>query len=115
MSHSILHGMLACYNHLMELKQLLVSTKIRNFCRKYHIRRLSLFGSVVRDDFSPKSDIDILVVFDPDYIPGFDFFLMEAELSQLLGRKVDLQTLNFLSPEIRDSVLSEAVAVYEQA
>jgi len=75
---------------------------------------MSFFGSIVRDDFGPESDIDVLVEFDPDHIPGFDFFSMEAELSQLLGRKVDLQTINFLSPEIRLAVLSEAVATYEQ-
>jgi predicted nucleotidyltransferase len=57
----------------------------------------------------------VLVEFEPDHTPGFDFFLMEAELSQLLGHRADLQTLNFLSPEIRHSVLSEAVPAYEQA
>jgi uncharacterized protein len=75
---------------------------------------MSFFGSVVRDDFGPSSDIDVLVEFEPGHTPGFDFFLIEAELSTLLGRKVDLQTPNFLSPEIRRSVLFEAVPVYEQ-
>ncbi|MGD0005916.1 MAG: nucleotidyltransferase family protein [Anaerolineaceae bacterium] len=91
------------------------SHQLESFCQKHHIQRLSFFGSVVRDDFGPYSDIDVLVEFEPDHIPGFDFFMMEAELSQLLGRKVDLQTLNFLSPEIRPSVLSEAVSAYGQA
>jgi len=99
----------------MELNAILDSKRLKNFCRKNHIRQLSLFGSAVREDFSQISDIDVLVVFEPDHIPGFDFFLMESELSQLLGRKVDLQTLQFLSPEIRQSVLSEAVPVYEPA
>jgi predicted nucleotidyltransferase len=99
----------------MDLKSILSSQQIINFCRKYHIRQFSFFGSVLRDDFSPQSDIDVLVEFDPEHIPGFDFFLMEAELSKMLGRKVDLQTLNFLSPEIRGSILSEAVPAYEQA
>jgi predicted nucleotidyltransferase len=85
------------------------------FCRKYHIRRLAFFGSVVRDDFRPQSDVDVLVEFEPGHTPGLDFFLMEAELSRLLGRKVDLQTPNFLSPEIRRSALYEAVTAYEQA
>lgn len=76
---------------------------------------MAFFGSVVRDDFGQKSDIDILVEFEPGHIPGFDFFLMEAELSRLLGRKVDLHTENFLSPEIRRTVLSESVVAYEQA
>jgi hypothetical protein len=99
----------------MNLDVLLSSSQIRSFCQKHHIRQLSFFGSVVRDDFGPESDIDVLVEFEPDHIPGFDFFLMEAELSSLFGRKVDLQTPNFLSPDIRRSVLSEAVPVYEQA
>ncbi len=99
----------------MDVDALLSSHQLRNFCQKHHIRQLSFFGSVVRDDFGPQSDIDVLVDFEPDHVPGFDFFLMEAELSQLLGRKADLQTLNFLSPEIRYLVLSEAVPAYEQA
>jgi predicted nucleotidyltransferase len=105
----------ACYNHGMYLDGLLSSPQIKNFCHKHHIRQLSFFGSVVRDDFGPQSDIDVLVEFEPGHTPGFDFFLMEAELSQTLERKVDLQTLDFLSPEIRGSVLSEAVPAYEQA
>lgn len=70
---------------------------------------------MVREDFSPQSDIDVLVEFEADHIPGFNFFLIEAELSRLLGRKVDLQTLKFLGPEIREAVLLEAVPAYEQA
>jgi predicted nucleotidyltransferase len=88
---------------------------IETFCRKHHIRSLAFFGSVVREDFGPDSDIDVLVDFEPGHIPGFDFFSLETELSRLFGRKVDLQTANFLSPEIRPSILSEAVTVYEQA
>jgi hypothetical protein len=72
------------------------ASEIKRFCRKNHIRKLSFFGSVVRDDFGPQSDVDVLVEFEPGHIPGLDFFLMEAELSRLLGRKVDLQTPNFL-------------------
>ena len=90
------------------------SHRIEQFCQKHHIRRLSFFGSAVRDDFGPHSDIDVLVEFDVGHIPGFNFFLIEAELSQLLGRKVDLQTANFLSSEIRQSALTEAVIAYEQ-
>jgi predicted nucleotidyltransferase len=99
----------------MDFSALLSSKLIRDFCQKYHIRQLSFFGSVVRNDFKPQSDIDVLVEFEPDHIPGLNFFLMEAELSRLLGHTVDLQTLNFLSPEIRQTVLSEAVPAYEQA
>ena len=99
----------------MDINALLPAQQIKSFCQKHHIRQLSFFGSVVRDDFGPQSDIDVLVEFEANHTPGFNFFLMEAELSQLLGRKVDLQTLNFLGPEIRDSVIMEAVPAYEQA
>lgn len=99
----------------MDLGELLSSNLIIQFCQRHHIRKFSFFGSIVRDDFSPQSDIDVLVEFEPDHIPGFDFFLMEAELSQMLGRKVDLQTIHFLSPVIRSIVLAEAVPAYEQA
>jgi uncharacterized protein len=99
----------------MDLDMFLSSNRIRSFCQKHHIRHLSFLGSVVRDDFGPQGDIDVLVEFEPGHTPGFDFFMMEDELSQLLGYKVDLQTLNFLSPEIRRSVSSEAVSAYEQA
>ena len=98
----------------MEVKTLISPKKLKTFCQEYHIRKMSFFGSVVRDDFSPQSDIDVLVEFETGHTPGFDFFLIEAELSKLLGRKVDLQTLNFLSPEIRSSVLSQAVPAYDQ-
>jgi hypothetical protein len=88
---------------------------LRQFCRDYHIRKLSFFGSFVREDFNPQSDIDVLVEFEPGFTPGLDFFLIEAELSKLLGRKVDLQTVHFLSLGIRKTALSEAIVAYEQA
>jgi predicted nucleotidyltransferase len=105
-----------CYNEFMDLTRLRISPEqIQTFCQKHHIRNLAFFGSVTREDFKPGSDIDVLVEFEPGHIPGFDFFLLEAELSGLLGRKVDLQTANFLSPEIRPFALSEAIILYEQA
>jgi predicted nucleotidyltransferase len=70
---------------------------------------------VVRDDFRPESDIDVLVEFEEGHTPGLNFFLIEAELSKLLDRKVDLQTKNFLSADILKNALSEVVKVYEQA
>jgi len=84
------------------------------FCHRYHIRKLSLFGSVLRDDFGPESDVDVLVEFDPDHIPGLAFFAMEDELSDILGYQADLNTLNFLSSHIRDRVLAEAELQYVQ-
>jgi predicted nucleotidyltransferase len=92
----------------------LTTRQIEAFCQKHHIHSLAFFGSVVRDDFGPHSDVDVLVEFEPGHIPGYEFFLIEAELSKLMGRKVDLQTANFLSPEIRKSALSEAVTAYEK-
>ena len=91
--------------------------KIAQFCHRHHIRKLSLFGSVLREDFGPKSDVDVLVEFEPNHIPGLLRFVgMEIELSELLGsRKVDLNTPKFLSPYFRDQVLAEAEVHYVQA
>jgi len=66
--------------------------RIAEYCRKHHIRGLSLFGSVLTDDFRPDSDVDVMVEFEPGYTPGLAFFEMEMELSELIGRKVDLVT-----------------------
>jgi len=82
--------------------------KIADFCQRHHIRKLSLFGSVLRDDFRPDSDVDVLVKFEPGHVPGLAFFSMEAELSEILGHKVDLNTPRFLSPYFREEVPSEA-------
>jgi predicted nucleotidyltransferase len=89
--------------------------KIAEFCERNHIRRLSLFGSVLRDDFTPESDVDILVEFEPNHVPGFAFITMQDELSDLVGRKVDLHTAAFLSRYFRHSVLDEAEAFYDAA
>jgi predicted nucleotidyltransferase len=89
--------------------------KIAEFCKRHHIRKLSLFGSVLRDDFRPDSDIDVLVEFEPDHIPGLAFFAMQDELSQILGRPVDLNTPNFLSSRFRDEVKAQALVQYVQA
>lgn len=89
--------------------------KIADFCRRHHIRRLALFGSVLREDFGPESDVDILVEFEPEHVPGLAFIAMEVELSEILGRKVDLNTPGFLSRYVRDTVLAEAEAQYVKA
>jgi predicted nucleotidyltransferase len=86
--------------------------EISEFCRRNWIRRLALFGSVLRDDFRPDSDVDVLVEFRPGHIPGFAFFAMQDELSRILGRKVDLHTPAFLSRYFRTKVLSEAQTHY---
>ena len=88
--------------------------EIAAFCRRHHVRRLALFGSVLRGDLGPDSDIDVLVEFDPNHIPGLAFFAMQRELSQILDREVDLNTPQFLSPYFREQIQEEAVLVYEQ-
>jgi predicted nucleotidyltransferase len=103
------------HNGIMISDKLRVSPQqIASFCQEHHIRFLAIFGSFVRDTERPDSDIDVLVDFEPGYVPGFDFFLLEVKLSKLFNRMVDLQTRNFLSPKIRQSALSETVTVYEQ-
>ncbi len=88
--------------------------KIADFCRRNNIRRLSLFGSVLREDFQPDSDIDVLVEFAPEHVPGFlALAALEEELSSLFGgRKIDLVTEKFLNPRIRPRVLAEARVQY---
>jgi predicted nucleotidyltransferase len=87
--------------------------EIASFCKNHHIVRLALFGSVLRDDFGPTSDIDVLVEFEPGRTPGFAFFGMQEELARLLGRKVDLNTMGFLHPRFRDRVRAESLVCYE--
>jgi len=86
--------------------------KIAEFCRKHHIKKLAIFGSALRPDFRADSDIDVLVEFETDHVPGLAFFAMEEELSKMLGRKVDLNTPQCLSRYFRDKVLQEAVVQY---
>jgi uncharacterized protein len=86
--------------------------EIAELCRKYHVRRHSLFGSVLSDDFGPESDVDVLVEFEPGRSPGLDFFALEAELTRILGQKLHLNTLGWLSKYIRDQALAEAEAHY---
>jgi uncharacterized protein len=84
--------------------------RLTDFCRIHHIRRLALFGSVLRDDFGPESDVDVLVEFDPEHVPGlFGLARMERELSVCFGgRKVDLRTAEDLSRYFRAKVLATA-------
>lgn len=90
--------------------------QIADFCRRHRIRRLALFGSILRDDFSPDSDIDVLVEFEPDEGVGYIGFAgLERELGELLEHKVDLNTPGMLSPYFRDRVLAEAEVHYVEA
>ncbi len=89
--------------------------KLGAFCRRHHIQRLSFFGSVLREDFTPTSDVDVLVEFEPGHIPGLAFFEMQEELSAILNRRVDLHTPNGLSPYFREQALAESEVEYVEA
>jgi uncharacterized protein len=90
--------------------------RIAEFCRHHRIRWLALFGSVLRDDFTPDSDVDVLVEFEPGHrYTYFTLAQIEDELSGLLGRKVDLHMPKTLHPFLRDKVLGQAEAVYDGA
>lgn len=87
--------------------------QIAAFCQRHHIRKLAFFGSVLRSDFGPDSDVDVLVEFEPGFTPGLRLIAMERELSALLaGRRVDLVTPKFLNPRIRERVLAQAETQY---
>ena len=89
---------------------------IAEFCKQHNIIRLSLFGSILREDFRPNSDIDILVEFEPGQQVGLiRLGTIEADLSDLLGRQVDLNTAGSLSPYFREQVLAEAEPIYDAA
>lgn len=101
---------------IMNYHQIQISQRaIEEFCRRRRIRRMALFGSILRSDFSPDSDVDVLVEFEPGATPGFGFIDVQDELSMVLGRPVDLHTPASLSRYFRDDVLREAEAVYETA
>lgn len=86
---------------------------ISDLCERYAIREVSLFGSVTRDDFGPESDVDVLIEFVPEAQIGlFDFIQIKAELSDSIGREVDLVTKNMLSPFFRDEVLAQREVIY---
>jgi len=88
--------------------------KIAGFCRRNHIRKLAFFGSVLRDDFTPESDVDVLVEFEPEHVPGYIRLAgMENELSEIIGRKVDMNTPNCLSRYFREEVIKTAEVQYE--
>jgi predicted nucleotidyltransferase len=89
--------------------------RIEEFCKRHYIRKLSLFGSALRDDFTPESDLDILVEFDTAHIPGLIRLAgMEIELTSILGRKVDMRTAQDLSRYFRDEVLNSSKVQYAE-
>jgi len=89
--------------------------KLAEFCRRHHIRKLSFFGSAVREDFGPDSDVDVLVEFEPGHTPGLEVVDIEEELSALLGgRTVDMVNPRYLNRRLKSRVLSEAEVQYAQ-
>ncbi len=89
--------------------------RVAEFCQRHHVRRLALFGSVLRDDFGPDSDVDVLVEFEPGHVPGFAFFDLLEEGETIVGRRVDLHTPGSLSRYFRDRVVREARDQYVAA
>lgn len=89
--------------------------KIADFCRRHHIRKLAFFGSVLRDDCRPDSDVDVLIEFEPGRVPGFGFIRVQDELASLLGgRRVDLVTFKALNRRVKERILRTAQVAYEQ-
>lgn len=87
--------------------------ELEELCRRYQVRELALFGSVLRDDFRSDSDVDVLIEFEPDsHITLFDMSRIQRELTQLIGRRVDLVPKNGLKPLIRDDVLASSEVIY---
>lgn len=89
--------------------------QVRQFCQRHHIVRLALFGSVLREDFTPQSDVDVLIEFELGKTPGLRFFAMQEELASIIGRRVDLNTPDCLSRYFREEVLQEARTLYVAA
>ncbi|NJK61401.1 MAG: nucleotidyltransferase family protein [Synechococcaceae cyanobacterium SM2_3_1] len=89
--------------------------QIVQFCQQHHIRQLALFGSVLREDSTSTSDIDILEDFEPGHTPGFAFIDLQDQLSEMLGQAVDLNTPQDLSRYFRDQVITEAEVIYDQS
>jgi len=99
---------------MLNLPLVIPYTTLENFCQRNHIDKLWLFGSILRDDFSLDSDIDVLVEFEPEHIPGWEFVTMQTELSEMFGREVDLHTPASLNDHFRRKVIEGAQVVYER-
>jgi uncharacterized protein len=100
---------------MTELQILVPQEIIAEFCRRHHIRKLALFGSVLSDSFRSGSDIDVLVEFEPGHVPGLQLINIQDELSSIFdGRAVDLVTPGFLNRRIRNKVLAQAQVIYAQ-
>lgn len=103
------------YNWGMELPIKVPADELTRLCQRHHIRKLALFGSVLGKDFGPASDVDVLVEFEPGArVSLFDMGEAQVDLSELLGREVDLKTPGFLSRYFRDDVIRTALTLYER-
>lgn len=89
--------------------------QIAGFCREHRIRRLAVFGSVLRDDFGPESDVDVLVEFEPDFKPGWEYYTLGADLERIVGRKVDLIPYRNVHPYLRHEIYGQARPLYDAA
>ena len=99
---------------LAESRVRLDPAALRALCRRHRVRRLSLYGSVLRPDFRPDSDVDLLVEFEPGRVPGLlGFIALQEELADLLGAEVDLVSSDGLSPYMRDEILASRSSLYE--
>lgn len=100
---------------IVQMNIVVPEDKIAQFCRHHHIRKLSLFGSVLRDDFRPDSDVDVLVEFEPGQVVGFGIIDMEEELSRLFnGHKADIVSAKYLNRRIRKRILDSAEVQYAE-
>jgi len=87
--------------------------KLDELCRRFRVKRLALFGSVLREDFRANSDVDVLYEFEPDAVVGWNIYEFEESLSEIFGgRKIDLVPFNYVSPHLRDRILSDAQVKY---
>lgn len=97
------------------MKPAIPREEIAEFCRRHQIRKLSLFGSVIRDDFGPESDVDALVEFEPGQSPGLEIFDIEDEFGELFGgRKVDMLNPRYVNHRLRDEIFGTAQVIYDQ-
>ncbi len=100
-------------NETLEERVKVARGRLGPLCRRYHVARLSLFGSVLREDFGPESDLDVLVEFEEGRTPGFEFVRLQRELSGLFGYSVDLHTYRSLSRYFRDDVARGSRTVFD--
>ena len=98
----------------MQAQIAIPDAQIAEFCQRNNIRRLALFGSVLRDDFRPDSDVDMLVEFEPEARVGWKIVTIEADLAEIMGRPVDLKLAGDLSRHFRQKVVNTAQVIYER-